>query len=79
MRRWAADVVEPMAMEIELVEVRAVDGDRVFVEYHARGTGRESGVDVDTPIFDVVLLRAGLILRRETYYDRAEALAAVGL
>lgn len=43
------------------------------------GRGRFSGVDADWQLAIVYTIRDGRILRGEDYFDRAEALEAVGL
>ena len=54
-------------------------GDRVFlaVRFHARG--RASGIEVDTRLYEVYMLRDGKVLRIDEYEHRAEALEAAGL
>jgi ketosteroid isomerase-like protein len=43
------------------------------------GTGRRSGVEVDSPGFSVWTFRAGKVVRLLVHYDRAAALKATGL
>ena len=63
---------------LEPVEIRAT-GDRAFVWTHLSGHGADSGVAVDMDHAQVFTLEGGRIRRIEAYFDRAEALAAVGL
>jgi ketosteroid isomerase-like protein len=60
-------------------EFRAVGADRVFVAGRQAGTGRRSGVEVDSPGFTVWTFRGGKVVRLLAHYDRTEALEAVGL
>jgi ketosteroid isomerase-like protein len=77
-REWVARAMEPMQIEMELIEARAVDDENVLAAYRARGRGRGSGVSTAMKIFDVLSIRNGMIYRRRTFYTEAEALAAVG-
>ena len=54
-------------------------GDRVFVAARFHGRGRASGVEIDTRLYEVYMLRDGKVLRIDEYEDRAEALDAAGL
>jgi ketosteroid isomerase-like protein len=54
-------------------------GDRVLVHTRHRGLGKGSGIPYEKEITDVVTVRDGLIVRWATYWNRAEALEAVGL
>ena len=60
-------------------EFRAVGTDHVFVAGRQAGTGRRSGVEVDSPGFTVWTFRAGKVVRLLAHYDRASALEAAGL
>ena len=54
--------------------------DRVVAVTRWIGTGRTSGIAVlDTVIGLVYTLRDGLVIRQESFRNRAEALKAVGL
>ena len=48
-------------------------------ETHYSGHGAESGIAMDMELAEVWTLEGGRIRRIEEYFDRAEALAAVGL
>jgi ketosteroid isomerase-like protein len=76
---WVGQVLEPMAMHLELLDVRPIDDERVFLSIHVTGRGRGSGAPVEMDIWDIWTLRDGMIYRRQTFYDRPEALAAAGL
>jgi ketosteroid isomerase-like protein len=54
-------------------------GAAVFLLAHAVWTGRGSGASDRTPIFVAVWLRAAKVMRVETFTDRQQGLAAVGL
>lgn len=41
--------------------------------------GKLSGVPIDHEIGDLLSLRAGKVVRYDSYWDRAEAMKAVGL
>jgi ketosteroid isomerase-like protein len=76
---WVRRVVEPMAMDLEMLNVRPIDAERVFLSLHATGRGRESGAPVEMDIWDIWTLHDGMIYRRQTFYDRSEAVEAAGL
>src|SRR4051794_35451035 len=54
-------------------------GAAVLATGRAEWRGKVSGVQGETPILPAFWLQAGKLLRAETFTDRAEALAAVGL
>ena len=54
-------------------------GDHVVVGEAYKGRGKGSGVEVAMQSWSVSLLRDGLIVRRDEFLDRAEALEAAGL
>jgi ketosteroid isomerase-like protein len=60
-------------------EFRAVGTDHVVVAGRQAGTGRRSGVEVDSPGFTVWTFRAGKVVRLLAHYDRDSALEAAGL
>jgi ketosteroid isomerase-like protein len=78
-KEWAARVVEPMQVEMLLVEARALDEQRVLAVFRLHGQGRGSGVPTEMDVFDVYSLRSGMIFRRQTFYTEEEALKAVRL
>ena len=55
------------------------NGDQVFVWVRFVGHGAGSGLPIDMEVAHVVTLRDGKFARVDEYYDRAEALKAVGL
>jgi ketosteroid isomerase-like protein len=65
-------------LRVEPVEIRA-NGDRVFVWTHMFGHGADSGIAMDMELAQVVTLEGGRIRRVEEYFERSEALEAVGL
>ena len=58
---------------IELGEDRVL----AFVEAHVRG--RESGAEIERPVFHLWTLRAGRVVGWRVIFDRDEALAAAGI
>lgn len=60
-------------------EFRAVGPDKVFVSLRQVGTGRYSGVEVDSPGFSAWTLRDGKVVELSLHYDEDEARQAVGL
>jgi ketosteroid isomerase-like protein len=78
-RRWYADSFESFEeLRNEWTEFRDL-GDRVlaFGRVHARG--RESGVEINSPMGWVIEIRGGKLLKAEGFLDPAEALEAAGL
>jgi ketosteroid isomerase-like protein len=75
-RRWTELVLEPMAIEMELMAARAVGEEVVLAEYLARGEGRGSTARTEMTIFDLYWIRDERIYRRRTFYTEAEALGA---
>jgi uncharacterized protein len=53
--------------------------DHVVVTVRTSGTGKSSGAEVDIPVVHVWTIRAGEIVRFQTFRSQAEALEAVGL
>jgi ketosteroid isomerase-like protein len=53
--------------------------DQVFTSVRWTGRGRESGVHADWHLAVVYTLRDGKVVRGDEYFDRTEALEAVGL
>jgi uncharacterized protein len=53
--------------------------DRVFTWIRWTGRGRKSGADADWHLAIIYTMREGQIVQGEEYFDRAEALEAVGL
>jgi hypothetical protein len=78
-KEWVDRVLEPMEIEMQLVEARSIDEETVLAAYRAHGAGRGSGAETEMAIFDLYSLRRGKIYRRRTFYSEAEALEAAGL
>jgi ketosteroid isomerase-like protein len=66
-------------LRIEGEEFVDLGGGRVLVCARHRGTGRDSGLPFEQELGDVLTLRGGRIVQWLAYWDRAEALEAVGL
>ena len=54
-------------------------GDRLFGASRITGHGRVSGIALDIPLFQVMTLRNGMILRHKDFVEREKALEAAGL
>jgi ketosteroid isomerase-like protein len=54
-------------------------GERIVVLGHARGRGRESGIELDSQYGAVAEFREGKIFRYTDYFDHRQALEAAGL
>ncbi|MGH2986529.1 MAG: nuclear transport factor 2 family protein [Solirubrobacterales bacterium] len=66
--------------ELTLQPEEVVDlGDRLYGVSRITGHGRLSGIALDMPLFQVVTLRSGLIVRQQDFAERAKALGAAGL
>jgi ketosteroid isomerase-like protein len=65
-------------LKLEASEAKA-NGDQVFAWVRVVGHGAGSGLPVDMRLAHVVTFRDGKITRLDVYYDRSEALRAVGL
>jgi ketosteroid isomerase-like protein len=78
-RRWYADSFESFEeLRNEWSEFRDL-GDRVLAFGHVTARGRESGVEVDSPMGWVFTLRCGKTVKAEGFLSRAKALEAAGL
>lgn len=65
---------------LETIPEEFIDaGDDVIVAVRYRGTGRGSGVEFDQLSYDVCTVRAGLVVRKREFAERADALHAAGL
>ncbi len=66
--------------DLELHPEEVIDlGDRLLGVGRATGHGRLSGVALDMPLFQVLTLRNGLIVRQSDFGEREKALQAAGL
>jgi ketosteroid isomerase-like protein len=63
----------------EVEECFEVSGDRVFMTARWIGQGSASGVPMDWRLSVIFTFRDGTVIRAVEYFDRAEALQAVGL
>jgi ketosteroid isomerase-like protein len=77
-REWVRRALQPMDIEMELIDARAIDQEVLLAEYRAYGRGRGSNVPTEMKIFDLLWLRNGRIYRRRTFYTEQEALEAAG-
>ncbi len=75
LRRWEDEWEVLRTVAEEYIDA----GDRVVVTVHFAGRGRESGIDVDTRLYEVWTIRAGKAVRMDEFTERAEALEAAGL
>ena len=64
---------------IEAERIVDLGGDRVLVLSRQTARGKQSGVPMTNQLGDVLTLRDGKIVRYDSYWNRAEALEAVGL
>jgi ketosteroid isomerase-like protein len=79
MRWWEDEVLGAYeTFEVYPEKFREVGG-HLLVFGHWIARGKESGVELDVTATWVVTVRDGKIVRWQTYTDRDEALAAVGL
>lgn len=65
-------------LHIEAEQIVDLGEDRVLVLSRQTAQGKTSGLPFDREFGDVFTLRDGKILRYVSYWDRAEALKAVG-
>jgi ketosteroid isomerase-like protein len=68
---------EDFAVEIE--DLIAADDGRVAMLVHLTGRGRHSGVPLDFRETMIWTIREGRVVHVKEYYDRVQALEAVGL
>jgi ketosteroid isomerase-like protein len=69
-------------LRTEAQEYRQLDDERILVYIHNRGRGRTSGMEVDQLMgygANVWFLRDGKVVKVVMYWDRARALADLGL
>lgn len=78
-RRWYADSFESFdELENEWSEFRDL-GDRVLAFGRVKARGRESGVELDSPMGWVFTIRGGTVVKGEGFLSRAKAFQAAGL
>jgi ketosteroid isomerase-like protein len=68
---------EDFAVGIE--DLVTADDERVMAVAHLTGRGRGSGVPLDFRLANIFTIRGGRIVKVKEYFDREQALAAVGL
>jgi ketosteroid isomerase-like protein len=81
-RRFFADIQDTSPdFHLELDHVEAIGADRVLAFLHVSASGRASGIPTaaDTPTTNVYDLVDGKIRRVRIFFDRQEALEAVGM
>lgn len=66
-------------LRIEAESIIDLDDDRVLVLSRQTARGKLSGAPIDHEFGDLFTLRAGKVVRYDSYWDRAEAMKAVGL
>ena len=66
-------------LRIEAEEIIDLDDDRVLVLSRHTARGKLSGAPIDHELGDLFTLRAGKVVRYDSYWDRAEAMKAVRL
>jgi ketosteroid isomerase-like protein len=81
---WRAFLTAWEEYRLEPVEYRALDDERVLVLVHAYGRGKSSRVELDRSTrgdggANVFHIRDGRVIRLEAYFDRAHALADLGM
>ena len=77
LRVWHA-AIEAFDLKLEHEEV--IDfGDRVARRGRMTGQGTTSGITVNEPLFQLLTLRRGMVIRQEDFVDRGHALEAAGL
>jgi uncharacterized protein len=69
---WTSSFDEVTTEVQEMIDT----GENVIVHHRMRGRGRDSGVEVDLAIFQVVAVRDGQLVRMHDYATRDDALAA---
>ena len=77
-RRWYADSFESFEeLRNEWSEFRDL-GDRVLALGHVRARGRESGVEIDSPMGWIFTVRHGKAMKAEGFLSQEEAMNAAG-
>jgi ketosteroid isomerase-like protein len=80
MRQWFRDTDEMFSsVNWEVDKVRDLGDDRVLALGRLRATGRQSGVEVNSPIGQLFEFRDGRVLRGWAYLSHEEARLAAGL
>lgn len=63
----------------EVQELIDTSGDRITAIIRVRGRGRESGMELDAELIEIMTLREGLLERLVAYADRSQAFAELGV
>jgi len=66
-------------LRIEAEEIIDLDDDHVLVLSRHTARGKLSGAPIDHELGDLFTLRAGKVVRYDSYWNRAEAMKAAGL
>ena len=66
-------------LRIEAEEIIDLDDERVLVLSRHTAQGKLSGAPIEHELGDLFTLRAGKVVRYDSYWDRAEGMKAVGL
>jgi ketosteroid isomerase-like protein len=78
-RMWREVLRDVPDFHIEFVQVVADSPDVVVFEVEFRGTGKASGVDIRTSVYQAASFRDGKVTRVQGFRTAAEALESVGL
>lgn len=78
LRVWEAAIEAMEDFTFEVEEVVDFD-DRLLTVGRQTGHGASSGISVSAPLFQVLTLRQGLVIRQVDFTDRSKALEAAGL
>jgi ketosteroid isomerase-like protein len=80
LKRYLDQWIESLdGMHADVEEYIDVGDDRVFTWSRFTGLGRTSGAPADWYLATIFTMRDGKVVHGEEYFDRAEALEAVGL
>jgi ketosteroid isomerase-like protein len=77
-RMWARLIEAWPDLKLEMEELTDY-GDRLLTAGRIAGSGRHSGIALDQPLFQLLTLRRGLVIRQKDFADRDQALEAAGL
>jgi hypothetical protein len=69
---WVEQALEPMQIQMDLIDARSIDEETVLAEYRARGRGRGNGIGTEMPIFDLYWIRDRRVYRRRTFRSEAD-------
>jgi len=76
-RMWREVLRDVPDFHIEFVDVVAESPDTVVVEVEFRGTGKSSGADIRTTVYQAASFREGKVTRVQGFRTAAEALETV--